>query len=284
MAIFSNQATLTYQGTATNSNVVFGEILDVLTVTKTAVEDSYSPGGVVTYAVALRNTGNTALSNLQIVDDLGAYEGAGTTLTPLTYASGSATLFLDGVLQPAPTVSAESPLTFSTVSIPAGSDLVLVYQATANSFAPPEIGGLILNTVTVTGVGLAEAATASAEIPASSSALLSISKTLSPSQVVDNERITYSFIIQNSGNQEVLATDDAVVSDTFDPILSDLTVTLNGVALVQGTDYLYDEATGRFSTVAGQITVPAATYIRDPDSGAYTAVPGVTTLVVSGIV
>ena len=40
MAIFSNQATLTYNGSSTNSNIAYGEILDVLAVTKTAVEGS----------------------------------------------------------------------------------------------------------------------------------------------------------------------------------------------------------------------------------------------------
>ena len=38
MAIFSNQATLTYNGSSTNSNIAYGEILDVLAATKTAVE------------------------------------------------------------------------------------------------------------------------------------------------------------------------------------------------------------------------------------------------------
>ena len=62
MAIFSNQATLTYNGASTNSNIAYGEILDVLTATKTSIEGSYSPGSLVTYAVTLRNTGNAALS------------------------------------------------------------------------------------------------------------------------------------------------------------------------------------------------------------------------------
>ena len=60
MAIFSNQATLTYNGNTTNSNIAYGEILDVLSATKTAVEGSYAPGELVTYVVTLRNTGNTA--------------------------------------------------------------------------------------------------------------------------------------------------------------------------------------------------------------------------------
>ena len=44
MAIFSNQATLTYNGNTTNSNIAYGEILEVLAATKTAVEAGYAPG------------------------------------------------------------------------------------------------------------------------------------------------------------------------------------------------------------------------------------------------
>ena len=71
MAIFSNQATLTYNGTTTNSNIAFGEILDVLAATKTAVDGTYIPGEQVTYVVTLRNTGNTALTGITITDNLG---------------------------------------------------------------------------------------------------------------------------------------------------------------------------------------------------------------------
>ena len=44
MAVFSNQATLTYGGNTTNSNIAFGEILDVVAATKTAIEGVYAPG------------------------------------------------------------------------------------------------------------------------------------------------------------------------------------------------------------------------------------------------
>ena len=74
MAIFSNQATLTYNGSSTNSNVAYGEILDVLVATKTAVEGSYTPGQTVTYVVTLRNTGTGTLNGLTVTDDLGAYK------------------------------------------------------------------------------------------------------------------------------------------------------------------------------------------------------------------
>ena len=79
MAIFSNQATLSYNGGSTNSNIAYGEILDVLAVTKTAVRDTYTPDELVTYVVTLRNTGVIALSGLTVTDDLGGYTfGTGT--------------------------------------------------------------------------------------------------------------------------------------------------------------------------------------------------------------
>ena len=37
MAIFSNQATLSYNSTTTNPNITYGEILDVLAVANTSV-------------------------------------------------------------------------------------------------------------------------------------------------------------------------------------------------------------------------------------------------------
>ena len=48
--------------------------------------------------------------------------------------------------------------------------------------------------------------------------------------------------------------------------------------------YNYNEATGLFTTVPGQILVPAATYVQDPVTGAYTATPGIATLVVTGTI
>ena len=114
--------------------------------------------------------------------------------------------------------------------------------------------------------------------------MLSISKSITPTQVVDNDRVTYTFVIQNSGNQAVVATDNAAITDTFNPILTALTVTYDGVAWTEGVQYNYNEATGLFITVPGQIIVPAATYVQNPVTGAYTATPGIATLVVTGTI
>ena len=284
MAIFSNQATLTYNGSSTNSNIAYGEILDVLAATKTAIEGSYTPGQLVTYAVTLRNTGTAPLTGLIVTDDLGGYLFNGTTVYPLTYETGSAALFANGVPQAAPTVAAGPPLVFSGITVPAGGDVVLVYQARANAYANPTAEGSILNTVTVTGDGLSAPVIATETVTAASAPELTISKSITPAQVVDNERVTYTFVIQNSGNQPVVATDNAAITDTFNPILTALAVTFEGTPWTQGVQYNYNEATGVFATVPGQILVPAATYTQDPVTGAYTVTPGIATLTVTGTI
>ena len=284
MAIFSNQATLTYNGISTNSNIAYGEILETLAVTKTAIEDSYPAGSSITYAVTLRNTGTAPLNGITVSDDLGGYLVGTETVYPLTYIVGSANLFIDGIPQGAPAVVAGPPLVFSGITLPGNSDAVLVYQATVNGFANPNADGVIDNTVTVSGTGLTSDVTAEATVPATVAPSLSISKTITPSQVVDNDRVTYTFVIQNTGNQAVLTTDNAAISDLFDPILTALAVTFNGATWSEGVQYSYDETTGAFSTNAAQITVPAATYTQDPATGEYTIIPGISTLIVTGTI
>ena len=74
-----------------------------------------------------------------------------------------------------------------------------------------------------------------------------------------------------------------MIRDTFNPILNNITVTLNGDA-IPATSYTYDEATGVFATLAGEITVPGATYVTDTATGAVITTPGVAILTVTGTV
>ncbi len=284
MAVFSNQATLTVGGVATSSNIAYGEILEALAVTKTAVEANYTPGGAVTYVVSLRNTGTAPITGLTVTDNLGAYTLNGTTVYPLGLVETDVRLFVGGVAQATPNISAGPPLTVTQIDIPAGTDAFLVYQARVNNFADPAVGGTINNTVTVTGGSLTAPITASETVAASAAPQLAIEKSISPTQVVDNDRVTYTFVIRNSGNQAVTADDAAVITDTFLPILTDLAVSFNGAAWTEGTQYSYTQANGQFATLPGQITVPAATYTQDPVTGGYTVTPGTATLVVTGTI
>lgn len=283
MAVFTNFATLSYKGGTRNSNTVTGEIMETVSVQKTAVSTGYGAGDTLSYAVSLVNAGPADVSGLSVTDDLGAYELDGTMLYPLSYVDGTARLIVNGALQPAPTVTAGPPLVFSGIAIPAGGSAVLVYEADVTGFAPLAPDSEITNTVTVTGGGVSVPLTASATVESLDSAELSISKALSPCVVPANGEITYSFELTNTGNTEAGAADEVVVSDNFDPILSDIAVSLNGAAWTRAVQYSYDEATGAFATLPGQLTVPAASYTQNAD-GTWTIEPGTATLTVSGTI
>mgnify|MGYP001043809420 CR=1 FL=1 len=285
MATFTNQATLSFSGGTVNSNIATGNIIETLSLTKTPVLATYEPNDNVTYVINLINSGGAALTNLTLSDNLGLYQTtAGTNVYPLTYTAGSIKYYINGVLQTAPTVTAGPPLTITGITIPANSNAAIVYSADVNEFAPLAAASAISNEVTVTGAGITTPVTADASVTAASAPTLNIIKTVDPVNVTQNSRVTYTFRIQNTGNTPVIATDNAVIRDVFNPILSDIAVTFNSAAWTATTNYTYNTATGLFETVAGQITVPAATYTQDPATGIVTVTPGESVLTVTGTI
>lgn len=281
MATFFNQATLSYSGGTVNSNITSGELVEVLSATKTAVVDEYSQGSDITYVVNIVNSGDIAFTGLNITDNLGAYEFNNETLQPLDYVEGSVKYFVNGVLQADPAVNDGPPLVISGINVPAQGVVTIIYAATANNFAPPT--GTIENTAVISGGGITEL-TVSETVTAQSEPRLNITKSLSPTTVTENGQLTYTFVIQNTGNREAVATDNVIITDTFNPILSDITVTYNGTPWTEGVNYTYDEATGLFRTTVGSITVPAATYTQDAETGNWIIDPGVATITVTGTV
>lgn len=283
MAIFTNFATLSYNGGTTDSNTVTGELLEVLSATKTAVTDDYTQKDKVTYVISIVNSGSAAFTPLTVTDDLGGYAFNGTTVYPLSYTEGSLRYYVNGVLQTAPTVTSGPPLTIGGITVPAGGNALLIYEASVTSYAPLGTEATVANTATVTGVGLTAPLTVTATIGMEQRADLSIGKSLCPSTVTENGQLTYTFVIENTGSLAADASEAIVLTDTFDPKLSGIAVTLNGTAWTQGTQYTYNETTGVFTTVAGQITVLAATYTQNTD-GTWRTVPGTAVLTVTGTV
>lgn len=283
MASFTNQAHLSYNGRSVASNVVTGQMISPLKLTKTAVVDAYAPTDTVTYVITVVNSGAAAFTNLTLTDDLGGYAVGDQTVYPLSYTPDSAAWFINGTRQEDPT-AAGSPLVISGLSVPAGGNAVILYEAATTAAAPLAEGSEITNTVTLTGDGIGTPLTAQATVTVEAQADLRITKSLSPATVAENGLLTYTFLIQNDGNLPAGAEASVVVTDTFDPILRNLTVTLNDQPLQQRTCYTYDETTGVFSTVEGQITVPAATFSQSTETGDWQAVPGETVLTVTGTV
>lgn len=284
MATFYNQATLSYNGTTTTSNITTGELVEVLSANKTAVPKTYGNNDRVTYVVNLVNTGNVPYTDLTVTDNLGAYAFGTGQVIPLLYTEDSARLFQNGVPTADPTATVGTALSLSGITVPARGTATIVYEARVNGFAPLTAGSTITNTVTISGGNLSTPITATETITVEAAPELTIIKSLTPLTVSENSEITYTLMIQNTGNTAATAADTLRITDTFQPILKDITVTYGGTAWEEGTNYTYDETTGLFTTVPGQITVPAATFTQDSDTGLFTTVPGTATITVTGTI
>ena len=272
-----------YGNSIANSNIAVGELLEVLSASKTAVRKTYGQNDTVTYVITIVNAGATALSGITITDNLGAYTFGEGTLVPLTYIADTVKYYVNGVLQTAPVVTGAPSLVISGLTVPANGDITVVYEAEVNALAPMDAAGTITNTAVVTGGGITPI-TVTETIGTESEPILTITKSVSPVPVTENGTLTYTFLIQNAGSAPADIGTDAAIVDTFNPLLSNLAVSFNGTAWAETTNYTYDETTGVFTTIAGQITVPAATYTQNPVTGVWTADPGVSTLVVKGTI
>ena len=282
MARFTNQAQLRYGNAIANSNIAVGEILEVLSATKTAVRKNYGRNDTITYLVSVINAGNTAFTGLTLTDNLGAYVYNTQTLVPLRYIDGTVKYYSNGTLQAAPAVTAGPPLVISGLTVPANGSILIAYETDVNEYAL-DVEAEIVNTATIRGTGITPV-TVQETVSAGSEPILTITKSISPVPVTENGTLTYTFLIQNTGNVAVEEAAASVVTDQFNPILSNLTVTFNGTAWAETTNYIYNEDTGLFSTVPGQITVPAATFAQDELTGAWNVTPGVSTLVITGTI
>ena len=283
MAQFTNQAQIRYGNAVANSNIAVGEILEVLSASKTAVRTTYGQNDSVTYIVSIVNAGTVPVTGLTLSDNLGAYTFGTSSLTPLTYVEGTVKYYVNGTLQTAPAVTAAPVFTITGITVPAGGSAMIIYEAMVNRYAPLDAGSSITNNANISGGGITPV-TVDAIVSAQTAPLLTITKSISPVPVTENGTITYTFLIQNGGSADADAASGVTVSDNFDPVLTNLTATYNGTPLVTGTDYTYNETSGEFVTTAGRITVPAATFTQDATTGIWAINPGVGTLVVTGTI
>ena len=226
MATFTNQATLIFNGQSTSSNVTTGELLNGLIMTKTAITPDYGRGDRAVYIVTITNSG-AAITNATLTDDLGAYTVGLTTVTPLTYVAGSLLYYQNGALAVGAVAAGGPPLTITGIDIPAGGNVQLIYEAATNEYTPYATGSEIVNNVTLSGGGIAEPLTDTATVIARDEVTLTIAKAICPAVVNDNGTLTYTFIIQNTGNTPVVATDNVIVTDKINAFYTACNPALN---------------------------------------------------------
>ena len=137
-------------------------------------------------------------------------------LTPLTYIPGTVKYYANGILQATPAVTAGPPLTITGITVPAGGNVTLTYEAEVNSYAPLAAEASITNTATIAGAGVTPV-TVNETVNAVSGPLLTITKSVSPVPVTENGTLTYTFLIQN------------LVLNKYSPRLSVTVIPLNAV-------------------------------------------------------
>lgn len=283
----SNQATLTYQygqsmGTA-SSNIATATLQGPLTVTKNSLFTDYREGEDLTYILTFTNASSAAMTNVSVVDNLATYTTDDSVeVTPLTY-TGPAYLYINGVFSAelTPDVDDDS-VTFTVPALAAGANAMILYKATVNEYALLEMGSELTNTTVFRAEGITETASAEHTIPVEEYADIRIIKTMSPSVITDGNVMTYTFTLYNYGNTEAT---DVVLSDAFSPVPTNITVTVNGTP-VNATDYTYINGVLTLPGEGAELTlsVPAATFTQDEETGAVTVSPGITTIVVTGTI
>ena len=282
--IIRNQATLNYRyGTATAStmsNVTSTVLGSGLTISKTSLTEEYRVGQNVTYIISITNMGS-ATGGVTVRDNLGTYTLSGNEYTPLTYV-GPARLFINGVFDSVITpTSGTGNVTFEIPSIPAGGNAQILYQARVNEYASGESDATITNTVTADcNCPCDVPVTDSHTITTEDYADVRIVKSVCPNPVICEEEITYIFDIYNYGN---IPATEVVLTDTFTPPLTDITVTLDGVVIPE-TEYSYVNGVLALPATDSEfeITVPAATFARNPQTGSYVVTPGHIQIIVTG--
>ncbi len=285
--ILTNQATLNYRyGTnleTTVSNTTSAVLNGPLSITKTAVSECFRSGGSLTYIINLKNNSSSSVNGIVINDDLGTFDTGTVEVTPLTYI-GPAKLFINGIEDDGLTVAESSNgVIFEISEIPQNGTAQIIYIARVNNYACYNAGSSITNTASIdNGCNCVcdEATTAGATVTACEYADLQIVKGVSPASITCDERITYSFILNNYGN---IPATEIVLHDNFEPKLKNLVVAVNGQVI---PNYEYDYVCGSLTLPSEDseysIEIPSAVCTRDEATGIVTTEPGSALITVSG--
>ena len=286
----SNQAALSYEyGTlknTVNSNIATAVLQDPINTDKTSLENTYYLDDDISYILSTVNNSQSEITNITVTDNLGTYTVADTQeVTPLNYI-GPANMYLNGEFSSTITpVITDNSITFTIDSLPANSNIVIIYKAKINNEAPLELNSTITNTASWSIDGIKSGITQSNTITVQETPDIKILKTMSPNPIVNGQEMTYNFTIENYGN---VAATNLTLSDTFNPAPETIQVYYNDT-LVSPLNYTYSNGTltipaSTSSTSSFSIEIGPATFTQDQTTGTVTVTPAVSTITVVGAI
>ncbi len=287
MPTIENFATVNYTsgGVAATrtSNLAEIELTSSLNFTKTTLGTTYTANTPITNILSVTNTSASPVTNIVITDDLGTFTFGAGELTPLTYVEPARLLIngQDATAQLGVNTDNTDSIEFTIPSLAPGATANIVYNTLPNQYAPLGATDSISTTAALTSDSDCADGSADAVVTPATAADIDVVKTMSPNPVVCGDTVTYTIRIYNYGNTPA---EDVRLTDTFTPAPENITVSRNGIALLN-TEFSYVDGTltAPIATATGD-TVPAATSTRDATSGVVTLVPGLVEYVITGTI
>ena len=287
MPTIENFATVSYTSAGVSetrvSNIAEISLESAVGFTKTSVGNTYGDNSILTYILTVTNSSGSELIGSTVTDNLGTYTFGTTELTPLEYVAPAVLLINGQDVSAELTVDSSTPgsLIFTLPAIPAGATANIIYKAQVNDFAPLSLDSTIVNTSTLESESGCADATASTTVLVENVANISIIKQMCPNPVICGDTITYTIRIYNYGNTPA---ENVVLTDTFNPAPTNITVYRDGV-LLPSSEYNYTGGTLTVPVATAQpVTVPPATFTQDPVTGIITVTPSIVEYIITGTI
>lgn len=280
-----NTASLTFEfGSQTGlafSNTATANLLENLSIIVKTLGSNYFWKSIITYIVSVKNNSNAETKNIKISDNLASYfSDKNRFFTPLNYVCPSY-LYINGIfiseLEPEIT---DQDIVFRINSIPANSNLTLIYSSVVNQYAPISQNSTLTNIISLTSDSSETPLTYQTTLRPSEKADVRIIKNMYPNNIALGEEITYDFFLYNYGNTDA---SNITLTDTFSPAPTINNITVNSQE-INFSDYSYSN--GILTMPAYNSTldlkIPSAKFIQNSETGIITADPGITKVTVKG--
>ncbi len=268
MATINNSANITYKygeitdGALSNiATTILAENVN-LNAEKTSNNSAWRPSENLTYNIRVSNDGTDPLFGVSIQDNLG-----GGTTNSLIYVAESARMLRNDTLSTI-TPTSTSPLTLVIPdTLEPGEVIIFTYVARVRADIATDINE-ITNEVTVvghetstTGTTVTVSPSPTLTIPKADYADVRITKSVDKDNVSVGDALTYTFLLENSGNIEAT---NIVINDNLPTnfTITGITSLTNGVTTTfETTDYSLNEQNKLIlpTSTIKTISVPAST-------------------------